>query len=171
MAIQVIEHGVRTMAKTLNDIMAIASLDSCKYLRTRVSQPPGKYGLLVPGQLDNDPKTYEKVMFDINSGKWFKAMRSEMDSMSSNKVWTSADPPKSFKPIGYKWVYKQNLRTDGEPVGFISIGEEQVVCRLHRKINGRTVMFLVLYMDDILLIGNDAKMLGATNHDFLCNSP
>ncbi|KAL0449423.1 UNVERIFIED_CONTAM: hypothetical protein Slati_1498700 [Sesamum latifolium] len=81
---------------------------------TRVSWPPERYNLLVIGQLDNDPKTYEEVISDIDSGKWLEAMRSEMDSMSSNKVWTSVDTPKGFKPVECKWVYKRKLRADGE---------------------------------------------------------
>ncbi|KAL0448478.1 UNVERIFIED_CONTAM: Retrovirus-related Pol polyprotein from transposon RE2 [Sesamum latifolium] len=85
-----------------------------------------------------------------------------------------------------------------QPVGFISIEEEQKVCRLHRsiyglnqasqnwnihfdeviksydfvmnefdpciykKVSGSSVVFLVLYVDDILLTGNEVKMLGDT---------
>ncbi|KAL0455227.1 UNVERIFIED_CONTAM: hypothetical protein Slati_0861900 [Sesamum latifolium] len=40
-----------------------------------------------------------------------------------------------------------------QPEGFTAVGEEQ-------KISGSSVAYLVLYVDDILLIGNDAKMLG-----------
>ncbi|KAK4386008.1 hypothetical protein Sango_2471400 [Sesamum angolense] len=36
------------------------------------------------GQLD--PKTYEEPMSDIDSKKWLENMRSEMDSISSNKI-------------------------------------------------------------------------------------
>ncbi|KAL0457883.1 UNVERIFIED_CONTAM: hypothetical protein Slati_0415500 [Sesamum latifolium] len=79
----------------------------------RVSQPPERYGLLVTCQLDNDPKTYEDALSDIDSGKWLEAMRSEMDSMSSNKIWTLVDPLKGFEPIGCKWVYKRKLGVDG----------------------------------------------------------
>ncbi|KAL0448437.1 UNVERIFIED_CONTAM: Retrovirus-related Pol polyprotein from transposon RE2 [Sesamum latifolium] len=156
-------------------------------------------------------------MPDIDSGKCLKAMRFEMDSMSSNKVWTLVDPPKGFKPIGCKRVYKRKLGADGEvttfkarlvtkgytqrpsvdfeetyssiamaksirillaisayydyeiwwmdvktvflndfieeeiymdqPVDFISMGEEQ-------KVSGSSDVFLVLYVDDIFLIGN-----------------
>ena len=38
------------------------------------------------GQLDIDSKTYEDAMSDIDSGYWLEAMKSEMDSMRSNKV-------------------------------------------------------------------------------------
>ena len=33
-------------------------------------------------------------------------MKSEMDSMSENKVWTLSDVPEGVKPIGCKWVFK-----------------------------------------------------------------
>ncbi|KAL0329360.1 UNVERIFIED_CONTAM: hypothetical protein Sradi_4922700 [Sesamum radiatum] len=40
-----------------------------------------------------------------------------------------------------------------QPEGFTSVGEEQ------KKISGSMVAYLVLYVDDILLIGNDVKIL------------
>ncbi|KAK4383876.1 Retrovirus-related Pol polyprotein from transposon TNT 1-94 [Sesamum angolense] len=73
------------------------------------------------------------------------------------------------------------------PEGFMVVGEEQKVCHLqswnihfdeviwgydfvkndfdhcvYKKVSGCYVLFLVLYVDDILLIGNDIKMLGDT---------
>ncbi|KAL0297830.1 UNVERIFIED_CONTAM: hypothetical protein Scaly_3082400 [Sesamum calycinum] len=51
----------------------------------RVPQAPKRYSFLgMTSQLDNDPKTYGEAMLDINSEKWLEAMKSEMDSMSSN---------------------------------------------------------------------------------------
>ncbi|KAL0445778.1 UNVERIFIED_CONTAM: Retrovirus-related Pol polyprotein from transposon RE2 [Sesamum latifolium] len=205
-------------------------------------------------------------MSDIDSDKWLEAIKSEMDSMGSNQVWTLIDPPKGARPVGCKWVYKRKLGADGEvtafkarlvakgytqrpgvnfeetyspvamaksirillviaawydyeiwqmdmktaflngfveeeifmdqPEGFTAVGEEQKVCRLRRsiyglkqasqswntrfdevirgydfikndydpciykKISGSSVAYLVLYVDDILLIGNDVKILG-----------
>ncbi|KAL0395445.1 UNVERIFIED_CONTAM: hypothetical protein Slati_4510700 [Sesamum latifolium] len=46
-------------------------------------------------QLDNDPKTYGEAMSDIDLDKWLEAMKSKMDSMGSNQVWTLVDPPKA----------------------------------------------------------------------------
>jgi hypothetical protein len=43
--------------------------------------------------------------------------------------------------------------------GFIKIEEEPCV---YKKTSGSAVAFLVLYVDDILLIGNDISMLEAT---------
>ncbi|KAL0440278.1 UNVERIFIED_CONTAM: Retrovirus-related Pol polyprotein from transposon TNT 1-94 [Sesamum latifolium] len=198
-------------------------------------------------------------MSDIDLDKWLEAMKSEMDSMGSNQVWTLVDPPKGARPVGCKWVYKRKLGADGEvtafkarlvvkgytqrpgvdfeetyspvamaksiqillaiaawydykiwqmdvkmaflnsfvkeeifmdqPEGFTTVGEEQKVCRLQRsiyrswntrfdevirgydfikndydpciykKISGSSVVYLVLYVDDILLIGNSVKIL------------
>ncbi|KAL0420389.1 UNVERIFIED_CONTAM: Retrovirus-related Pol polyprotein from transposon RE2 [Sesamum latifolium] len=169
-------------------------------------------------------------MSDIDSEKCIEAMKSKMDSMNSNKVWTLVDPPKGVKPVGCKWVYKRKLGAYGEvttfkarlvakgytqrpgvdfeetyspiamaksirimlaiaawydyeiwqmnvkmiflngfveeeiymdqPEGFTSVGEEQ-------KVSGSSVAFLVIYVDDILLIGNDVKILeGYSNASF-----
>ncbi|KAL0378487.1 UNVERIFIED_CONTAM: Retrovirus-related Pol polyprotein from transposon TNT 1-94 [Sesamum radiatum] len=162
-------------------------------------------------------------MSDIDLDKWLEAMKSEMDSMRSNQVWTLVDPLKGVRSVGCKWVCKRKLGANGEvtafkarlmakgytqrpvvdfeetyspmtmaksirillaiaawydyemwqmdvktaflngfveeeilmdqPEGFTTIEEEQ-------KISGSSVAYLVLYVDDILLIGNDVKMLG-----------
>ncbi|KAL0401890.1 UNVERIFIED_CONTAM: hypothetical protein Slati_4218900 [Sesamum latifolium] len=74
---------------------------------TRGSRPPERYEFMgLTSQLDNDPKTYGEAMLDIDSDKWFEAMRSEMDSIGSNQVWTLVDLPKGVGPVGCKWVYK-----------------------------------------------------------------
>ena len=39
-------------------------------------------------------------------------MRSEMESMYENQVWTLVDPPENVKPIGYKWIYKKKTDMD-----------------------------------------------------------
>ncbi|KAL0434645.1 UNVERIFIED_CONTAM: Retrovirus-related Pol polyprotein from transposon TNT 1-94 [Sesamum radiatum] len=77
---------------------------------TRESQVPERYGFGgLTSQLDNDPKTYGEAMSDIDSDKWLEVMKSEMDSMGSNQVWTLVDPPKGARPVGCKWVYKRKL--------------------------------------------------------------
>ncbi|KAL0301631.1 UNVERIFIED_CONTAM: hypothetical protein Sradi_6439900 [Sesamum radiatum] len=67
--------------------MCLLFPDNVPILRklARVPQPPERYGFLgVTDQLDNNPKTYGEAMSDIDSEKWLEAMKSEMDSMSSN---------------------------------------------------------------------------------------
>ena len=235
----------------------------------RVRKEPERFGFLhEDGQPDDDPRTYKEAVSDTDSGRWLEAMRSEMDSMYSNKVWTLVDPPEGIVPVGCKWIYKRKLGVDGEvvtykarlvakgytqrpgidfedtfspvamsksirillaiaayydyeicqmdvktaflngdidkeiymeqPEGFISKGDEQRVCKLqksiyglkqasrswnirfdetvktfgfiqnvyepcvYKKTSGSSIQFLVLYVDDILLIGNEVEMLEHT---------
>ncbi|KAL0409595.1 UNVERIFIED_CONTAM: hypothetical protein Sradi_1893900 [Sesamum radiatum] len=80
---------------------------------------PSKYGFVgLTSQLDNDPKIYGEAMSDIDSNKWLEAMKSKMDSMGSNQVWTLVDPPKVARYVGCKWVYKRKLGADGEVTAF-----------------------------------------------------
>ncbi|KAL0291547.1 UNVERIFIED_CONTAM: hypothetical protein Sradi_7023000 [Sesamum radiatum] len=86
---------------------------------TRESRVPERYGFVgLTSQLDNNPKTYGEAMSDINSDKWLEAMKSKMDSMGSNEVWTLVDPPKGVRPVGCKWVYKCKLGANREVTAF-----------------------------------------------------
>ncbi|KAL0373984.1 UNVERIFIED_CONTAM: hypothetical protein Sradi_3314100 [Sesamum radiatum] len=56
---------------------------------TRESRVPERYGFVgLTSQLDNDPKTYGEATSDIDSDNWLEAMKSKIDSMGSNQVWT-----------------------------------------------------------------------------------
>ncbi|KAL0310450.1 UNVERIFIED_CONTAM: hypothetical protein Scaly_2926900 [Sesamum calycinum] len=46
--------------------------------------------------------------------------------------------------------------------GYDFIKNENDPC-VYKKVNGSSVVYVVLYIDDILLIGNDVKMLGDNN--------
>ncbi|KAL0411162.1 UNVERIFIED_CONTAM: hypothetical protein Slati_3705900 [Sesamum latifolium] len=95
--------------------------DSVPILRrsTRESRPPERYGFLgLTSQLDNDPRTYGEAMSDIDSDKWLDAIKSGMDLMGSNEVWTLVDPPKDVMSVGCKWVYKRKLGANGEVIAF-----------------------------------------------------
>ncbi|KAK8508994.1 hypothetical protein V6N12_016838 [Hibiscus sabdariffa] len=82
---------------------------------TREHHVPERYGFLVTTHGDiilvdqNEPKTYQEVVSSPDSEKWLEAMRSEMDSMSVNQVWTLVEPPEGVKQIGCKWVFKKNM--------------------------------------------------------------
>ena len=56
---------------------------------------------------DDEPTTYEESFNSLESDKWFIAMKSEMDSVYANQVWTLVDPSKGIKPIGCKWIFKK----------------------------------------------------------------
>jgi len=40
------------------------------------------------------------------SNLWYDAMKDEMNSMQSNKVWNLVEMPNGGKAIGCKWVFK-----------------------------------------------------------------
>ena len=237
----------------------------------RIRQEPIRYGFLVTDHhhlllIENDePTTYTEAMMGLDSDKWLQAMKSEMESMYQNQVWTLVNPPDDIKPIGCKWVFKRKTDMDGnvyihkarlvakgfkqthgidydetyspvamlksirillaiaayydyeiwqmdvktaflngnleeavymtQPEGFTSLENARKVCKLQRsiyglkqasrswnirfdeaikkfgfirneeepcvykKLSGSAIVFLVLYVDDILLIGNDIPML------------
>ncbi|KAL0373974.1 UNVERIFIED_CONTAM: hypothetical protein Sradi_3313100 [Sesamum radiatum] len=86
---------------------------------TRESRVPEKYEFVgLTSQLDNDPKTYGEAISDIDTDKCLEAMKSKMNSMGSNQVWTLVDPLKGARPVGCKWVYKCKLGADGEVTFF-----------------------------------------------------
>ncbi|CAL8993347.1 unnamed protein product [Prunus brigantina] len=108
-------------------------------------------------------------------------MKSEMDSMYTNKVRTLVDPPLGIVPIGNKWIFKRKIGSDGKvetykarlqasrswnirfdevvkSFDFIQNMDDQCV---YKKVSGSSVVFLILYVDDILIIGNDIGMLSS----------
>ncbi|KAL4383198.1 hypothetical protein GQ457_15G019300 [Hibiscus cannabinus] len=86
---------------------------------TRERHEPERYGFLVTAHGDvilvdqDESKTYQEAVSSPDSEKWLETMRSEMDSMSDNQVWTLVEPPEGIKPIGCKWVFKKKTDMDG----------------------------------------------------------
>ncbi|KAM1286222.1 hypothetical protein ACFX2J_000296 [Malus domestica] len=88
----------------------------------RVSKPPKRDGLnndftelhlLGGNDTKEDPREYTEAMSDIDSKRWQEAMKSEMDSMYQNQVWTLVDPPEGLVPVGNKWVFKRKIGVNG----------------------------------------------------------
>ena len=57
-------------------------------------------------------------------------------------------------------IWRWNIRFDEVVTGFGFIKSEEDSC-LYKKLSGRSIMFLILYVDGILLIGNDVSMLNS----------
>src|SRR4051794_39152787 len=55
----------------------------------------------------DDLATYEEAMMSPDSNKWLEAMKSEMESMYENQVWTLADLPHDRKAVENKWIFKR----------------------------------------------------------------
>ncbi|KAK8713625.1 hypothetical protein V6N13_148837 [Hibiscus sabdariffa] len=105
---------------------------------TRERHEPERYGFLVTTHGDvilvdqDEPKTYQEAVASPDSEKWLEAMRSEMDSMSENQVWTLVEPPEGIKPIGCKWVFKKKTDMDGN----VQIYKGRLVAKGFRQIHG-----------------------------------
>ena len=54
-----------------------------------------------------------KAILDIDFEKWLEAMKSEIDSMRSNQVWSLVDLLEGIVSIGCKWIYKRKIGANG----------------------------------------------------------
>jgi hypothetical protein len=54
----------------------------------------------------NDPLSYEDAVSRQDARQWLLAMKSELDSIQSNKTWELCYLPPGRKVIGSKWVFK-----------------------------------------------------------------
>ena len=78
----------------------------------RTRQIPVRYEFLIIDDNDmlivdqSEPTSYQEAINYPDSEKWLEAMKSEMQSMYDNQVWTLIDPTNGLKTIGCKWVFK-----------------------------------------------------------------
>ena len=79
-----------------------------------------------------EPTSYTQALTSPNSEKWLGAMKSEMESMSENQVWTLVDLPDGVKPIGSKWVFK--VKTDKDEN--VTIFKARLVAKGFKQIHG-----------------------------------
>ena len=94
----------------------------------RQSHPPERYySFLIDRDVENcvmdntEPTSYLQAIQSPDSRKWRDAMKSEIDYMHTNKVWTLEDVPEGIKPIGSKWIFKKKISADGKEVTFKAI--------------------------------------------------
>ncbi|KAL8135419.1 hypothetical protein AgCh_010168 [Apium graveolens] len=97
---------------TKHDIILVtSSFATCHHLPIRRSgrvsrQPERYYGLVIENDNelsiidDDDPVTYNEAMSSVDSEKWHSAMKSELESMYTNQVWTLVEAPEGVNPIG-----------------------------------------------------------------------
>ena len=64
----------------------------------------------------DEPTTYDESSNSSESDKWLEAMRSKMDSMYTNQVWTLVGPPVGIKPVGCKWIFIKNTDMEGNVI-------------------------------------------------------
>ena len=95
---------------------------------TRICNATEFYGQLVNTVTlseHDEPANYKEAMESPESEKWLEAMRSEMDSMYANKVWTLVDIPEDRKVVENKWIFKKKTDADGN----VSIYKARLVAK------------------------------------------
>ena len=92
------------------------------------------------------PLTYQYAMNSPDSERWLEAMKSEMDSMYDNQVWTLVDPPEGVKPIGCKWVFKRKINMD-ENVQIHGIDYDEIFSPVVMSKSIRIFLAIVAYHD------------------------
>lgn len=74
----------------------------------RIRHQPERYGYLVNDQgdvllMDQDVYvTYQEATIGLESEMWLEAMKSKMDSLYTNQVWTLVEPLVEVNPLGIK---------------------------------------------------------------------
>nr|GEY76070.1 hypothetical protein [Tanacetum cinerariifolium] len=132
------------------------------------------------------PTNYKAALLDPESEKWLNAMNVEMQSMKDNEVWVLVELPPNGKTVevymeqpegfvnpkypnrvcklkhsiyGLKQASRHwNKRFDDEIKKFGFTQNHDVPC-VYLKASGSNITFLILYVDDILIIGNNIPML------------
>ena len=83
--------------------------------------------------LDHDePTNYEEAMMSPDSAKWLEAMKSEIEPMYENKVWTLVDLPDDWQAIENKWIFKRKTDADGS----VTIYKDRLVAKGFRQVQG-----------------------------------
>lgn len=60
-----------------------------------------------------DPVTAKEALSGSDGDNWHHAMKQEIDSIYSNKVWDLVQLPEGRKAINCRWVFKKKLTCDG----------------------------------------------------------
>ncbi|RVW72021.1 Retrovirus-related Pol polyprotein from transposon RE1 [Vitis vinifera] len=112
---------------------------------------------------------------------WRQAMVDEMTALHSNGTWDLVVLPSSKSTVGCRWVYTVKVGPDGQldiknaflhgnlaeevymeqPPGLVAQGESGLVCStadhsvFYHHNSSRQCIYLVVYVDDIVITGND----------------
>ncbi|GJY60895.1 retrotransposon protein, putative, ty1-copia subclass, partial [Tanacetum coccineum] len=95
-----------------------------------------------------EPANYKAALLDPESKKWLDAMNVEMQSMKNNDVWVLVEHPPNARTIGSKVDYEETF----SPIADIRAIRILIAIAMY-------VSILILYVDDILLMGNNIPML------------
>src|SRR6266540_7126561 len=80
--------------------------------------------------VDHTPTSIAEAYASPDADDWKEAVRSEMNSILSNRTWEVTGRPYGCKPVGCKWVFKKKLRPNGTiekyKVQLVAMGYTQI---------------------------------------------
>lgn len=82
----------------------LASFDTCDKFSSKYQ------GFLAVVQTEIEPNRFSKA---VKHSKWRVAMKDEINALKQNGIWTLTTLPPTMKALGYKWVYRIKLKSDG----------------------------------------------------------
>ncbi|KAL6340745.1 hypothetical protein AAG906_025592 [Vitis piasezkii] len=155
--------GVRHVLKPNVDKLELR-LEVCRF----VGYPKGTMGCYFYSRSTEESFEAIPIVHEIDPD--YDEAMSNLESMQSNHVWELSKPIVNYgRPFSDN--HAQHLYD--APDGFVAKGQEHMVCKLHKSIYGlkqasrswnkqcaeSMAIFMILYVDDILLIGNDVRLL------------
>nr|GEY85236.1 hypothetical protein [Tanacetum cinerariifolium] len=115
-----------------------------------------------------EPANYKAALLDPESDKWLNAMNVEMRSMKDNEVWR-IDYEETFSPVAdFRAIriliaivafYDNEIWQLDVKTAFLNGYLNEEVYMEQPEASGIYVTFLILYIDDILIMGNNIPML------------
>ncbi|GKE39552.1 retrotransposon protein, putative, ty1-copia subclass [Tanacetum coccineum] len=129
----------------------------------------------------NETANYKAAMLAQESNKWLDAMNAEMQSMKDNQVWRLVDLPPDCKTVGKTFspvadikairilkaiavFYDYEIWQMDVKIAFLNDYLDEDIYMVQpegfvdpkypRKASGSNVTFLILYVDDIIIMGN-----------------
>ncbi|GJV99904.1 retrotransposon protein, putative, ty1-copia subclass [Tanacetum coccineum] len=99
----------------------------------------------------NEPTNYKAAMLDPEYNKWLDAMNAEMQSMKDNQVWCLVDLPHN---ASRSWNKRHN-----EEIKRFEFAQNLDEPCVYQKASGSNVTFLILYVDDIIIMENHIPSL------------
>ncbi|KAL0391304.1 UNVERIFIED_CONTAM: Copia protein, partial [Sesamum latifolium] len=160
-----LDNDPRTYGEVMSDINSNKWLEAMKFEMDSMGSnqvwtlvdPPKALGLLVAKGCTQRPDIdFEETYSPVAMAKSIRILL-PIATWYDYEIW-QMDVKMDF----LNGFVEEDIHMD-QPEGFTYVGKEQKnehnPC-VYKKISGSSVAYLVLYVDDILFIGNDVKMLG-----------
>ncbi|BFG40858.1 hypothetical protein CerSpe_271320 [Prunus speciosa] len=103
-----IDDGNPTSSRVLGNEQ---DLEPRRSKRTRIPKDFGPDFLTMIAEAE--PQTYKEAISSPEAPFWKEAINSEIESIMQNHTWELVNLPPGNRPIGYKWIFKKKLKTDG----------------------------------------------------------